>query len=217
MEASLVVGIAKCGQVDPTLCLPTVATQLFRSQEDLFTHGLIDVSRKVMYKGGSRREYAKLVCTQLASHNVALMLRPTCSADTFVVAKSDAGWLREVWDGSLISTASVEPIAPRWLADPSALIALESSWDAPLYMSTRDGACFYDQLLLPSALIRFCGRPQVSVTELLQAGLPIEELRNYLIDGEGVKLGGREQLSPVCLTWPMGFAHSSYVAQQVMT
>ena len=145
------------------------------------------------------------------------MLRPTCSAGTFVVAKKEAERLREVWDGSLISSASVEPLAPRWLAEPSALIALESSWDAPIYVSTRDGACFYDQLRLPSALIQFFGRPQIRVNELVKAGLSISTLTASLVDGEGSQPGDDEWLTPVSLTWPMGFAHSAYVAQQVMT
>ena len=102
-------------------------------------------------------------------------------------------------------------MAPRWLADPSALIALESFWD------TRDGACFYDRLRLPTALIRFFGRPQVSVAELVGAGLPLADLQDYLVDGDRSEPGNTEWLSPVSLTWPMGFAHSAYVAQQVMT
>ena len=70
------------------------------------------------------------------------MFRPSSSAGTFMVAKKDASRLREAWAGNLISAASAEPTSPRLLADPSALIALESSWDRPIYVSTRDGAYF---------------------------------------------------------------------------
>lgn len=125
--------------------------------------------------------------------------------------------MREVWDGSLISSASAEPTTPRWLADPSALIALESSWDRPIYVSTRDGACFFDQLLLPASLCKFFGRPQISIGELVKAGLPIAQHRDYLIDDDGLKLDSFTLVAPVSLTWPMGFAHSAYVAQQIMT
>ena len=215
--ADRVDGISKCGQVDSALWLPSEAQQLFNSEANLFPDGLVGVPVTVAFKGGSRLEYAKLVCAQLMSRKVALMQRPSSSAGIFMVAKKDKSRLREVWDGSLISSASAEPTTPRWVADPSALIALESSWDRPIYVSTRDGACFFDQLLLPTPLCRFFGRPQISVGELVKAGLPIAELRDYLIDGDGLELDDVTLLAPVSLTWPMGFAHSAYVAQQIMT
>ena len=217
LDADRVDGISKCGQVDTAHWLPSDAQQLFGSEANLFPAGLVDVPVTVTFKGGSRFEYAKLVRAQLESRKVALMLRPSSSAGTFVVAKKDTSRLREVWDGSLISSASAEPTAPRWLADPSALIALESPWDRPIYVSSRDGACFFDQLLLPTSLCRFFGRPQISVAELVKAGLPITEVQDYLIDDDGHKLDGFTLVTPLSLTWPMGFAHSAYVAQQIMT
>ena len=50
----------------------------------------------------------------------------------------------------------------------------------------------------------------------MKAGLPIEKIRGYSIDDDGLELGCGTLLAPVSLTWPMGFAHSAYVAQQIM-
>ena len=85
-------------------------------------------------------------------------------------------------------------------------------------MSKRDGRCFFDQLRLPAELDPFMGRPDVSVGELLRAGMTIDELRTYcrgcaLGDGE-VPLGLR--LSPCSRVWGMGFAWSSFVSQETM-
>ena len=214
--ASRVDSVAECGRVDPTPCLPTEMQDLLSSPCKLFPRGLHNVPNVVTNKASARGEYAKLVQNQLASRKVALMRRPTCSASTFVVSKSDACRLREVWDGSLISAASAEPFAPSWLADPSALVALESSWDSPLYLSTEYGACFFDQLRLPSSLVHFFGRPQFRVSELCPTFFSYAELRSFLIDDDGAELRAKDLLTPVGLTWPMSFAHSSYVAQEVV-
>ena len=217
LTASKVDGLAECGLVDPTPCLPKTTQRLFSERGRLFPHGTHNIPRFVKYTSGARGEYARLVRRQLETHKVALMHRPTCSAGTFAVAKRDTDRLREVWNGGLISASSVEPLAPRWLADPSALIVLESSCDSPLYLSTRDGACFYDQLKAPSSLIQYFGRPQLKASELHAVGLSGDELRTFLVDGDGSEPSAGDWLTPVSLTWPMGFAHSSYVAQQVMT
>ena len=80
-------GISKCGQVDIAQWLPSEAQWLFGSETNYFPGGLVDVPVTVALKGGLRFEYAKLACAQLNSRNVALMLRPSSSAATFVVAK----------------------------------------------------------------------------------------------------------------------------------
>ena len=216
LVADKVDGIDECGQVDPMPCLPRDAQMLFSSPSDLFPNGTADIPKIVAFKGTARDEYAKLVCAQLGSRKVALMLKPTCAAEIFVVAKKEAERLREVWNGSVISAASTEPLAPPLLADPSALIALESSWDAPIYMSTRDGACFYDQLQLPRVLSRYFGRPEVKVCELLAGGISTAALAESLLDGDVSQLGPDVWVTPVSITLAMGFAHSAYVAQQVM-
>ena len=129
------------------------------------------------------------------------------------MAKRGTERLREVWDGIAISKASVAPSTPRWLADPAALIALEASVDAPLYLSTRDGECFFDQLALEAPLIPYFGRPQLQVHELVAAGLEFSDIEELIIDPSTSTLTDESWLASVSLTWPMGFGHSAFVAQ----
>ena len=186
--ASQVDGLGKCGLVDPASCLPTDVQQLFREPSRLFPDGLDGIPQVARYSCGARTEYASLVVAQLRSRKVALTRRPMCSASIFVVPKRGTDRLREVWDGSLISAASVAPEAPRWLADPAALVSLEASCVAPIYLSSRDGACFYDQLRLDDALVPYFGRPQVQIAELYAVGFGIDEVTSCLLDELEAKL-----------------------------
>ena len=227
LVATQVDGLERSGLVDPSFCLPPDMLELFENPSLLFPEGLSCVPRVVRYTGGSRREYAALVRRQLKAGKVALMRAPICSAGTFVVGKGDSDRQREVWNGGDISAASCDPPKPRLLADPASLTALEASVDRPLYVSTRDAACYFDQLKLNSTLAPYFVRPQVRVSELCEPlGLSsvdfadhfcIDDLRNFLLDDDGDKLDGAAWLAPVSLTWPMGFSHSSFVAQQLMS
>ena len=114
----------------------------------------------------------------------------------------------------MISSICVQPKTPRWLADPT---ALEASHDDPIYVTTRDGACFYDQLVVPSALVEAFGRLQVRASDLLSIGLDSSALQGYVIDAVGPRIGQGDLLTPVSLTCPMGFAHSAHIAEHVMT
>lgn len=217
LVASQVDGLVHSGLVDPSACLPHADRVLFDDPSLLFPDGLGETPQVVRYRGADRGEYAALVATQLRSKKIALARHPKCSANTFVVSKRGTGRLREVWDGGLISAASCAPSAPRWLADPAALVSLEASLDAPLYLSTRDGACFYDQLKLSAALVPYFGRPLIRVSELIEVGLGITEIAALVIDAGADALNAGDWLAPVGLTWPMVFTHSAFVAQQLMT
>jgi hypothetical protein len=84
-------------------------------------------------------------------------------------------------------------------------------------LSTRDGACFFDQLALETPLIPFFGRPQLQVHELADAGLELDAITELIIDDFPRPVTDDSWLAPVSMTWPMGFAHSAFVAQEVMT
>ena len=215
--AANVDGLSKSGRVDPSSCLPPEMQEMFSNPSTLFPNGVKDIPQVIRYTGGERVEYAALVVAQLRSQKTGLSRRPTCSANVFVVSKNGTTGLREVWDGSSISAASDTPDHPRWLADPAALVALEASCDSPIYLSTRGGKCFFDQLRLDDALVTYCGRPQVQVAELCAAGFDLSEIKLALVDADAQSICATDWLSPVSLTWPMGFAHSAYVAQQLMT
>jgi hypothetical protein len=226
-------GLAHCGQVDPSFCLPDELREIFRDPDLLFPKGVTAVPKVVRFTGGSRREYSTLVRQQLKAGKVALMREPVCSAGTFVIAKRGTNRQREVWNRGAIIAASGDPPQPRLMADPAALTALEASVDRPLFVSSRDGACFFDQLELEKGLVPYFGRPQVRVRELCEPlqnddadqgadmsvtdYFNIDDLRKFIIDDNGGELMGDARLSPVSLTWPMGFSHSSFVAQQLMS
>ena len=80
-----------------------------------------------------------------------------------------------------------------------------------LRMSKRDGRCFFDQLLLPGTLRGFMGRPLVSRDELLGAGLTIDKLSAFV--GHDVSHAG-STFWACSRVWGMGFAWSSFVAQE---
>ena len=52
---------------------------------------------------------------------------------------------------------------------------------------------------------------------MIAAGCSVADISGFLLDGDGRKLAENAWVSPVSLTWAMGFAHSAFVAQQVMT
>ena len=99
------------------------------------------------------------------------------------------------------------------------------SVDRPVYVSTRDGRVFFDQLAVPLELRRCLGRPMVKLSDLLappacesgcpaEPGLSMAELAAFMLDGPVAPTS--DWLAPVCNTWPMGFGWSSYVAQSTM-
>ena len=132
---------------------------------------------------------------------------------------------REVWNGSIISAAGIPSEQPPLQACPTSLATLEATNDRPLWLSTRDGRSFFDQLAVPSAVRPFLGRPVVSVADLLcpppcesgsitEKGLTAAKIGEFLEDG--LLESGDCELTPVCACWPMGFGWSSYVAQSTM-
>jgi hypothetical protein len=217
LVAAQVDGLARCGMVDPMEHVPPEAHAILNDAAICFPHGVQEAPQRVNASCAARHEYSALVRAQLLSGKVALMRMPTCSVRTFVVAKSGTDRLREVWDGGAISAASIEPFAPPLLADPAALTVLEASSDEPLFLSTRDGACFFDQLCLDKHLASYFGRPQLQVSELLNDDFSLLNVATCLLDGGDGDVLLTEWLTPVSTTWPMGFAHSSYLAQTVMT
>ena len=72
LVADRVDGIAECGHINTDLWLPSEAQLLFSSQTNLFPNGFKDVPVTAAYKGSSRLEYARLVCTKLKSGKVRL-------------------------------------------------------------------------------------------------------------------------------------------------
>ena len=91
------------------LCLPCDAQVLFSSPCYLLPNGRADIPKRVAFKVKPPDENPRLVCAQLGSRKVDLMLKPASAAESFVVAKRETEHLREVWNDSLIIVASTEP------------------------------------------------------------------------------------------------------------
>ena len=92
---------------------------------------------------------------------------------------------------------------------------------------------FLDQLRIEKALVPYMGRPQVLVRELCEPlcdatgaespGDPdsnyftLDEVQIFFVDADPCGVKPDLWLSPVSLTWPMGFSHSAFVAMQLMS
>ena len=129
----------------------------------------------------------------------------------FPVGKHGTLRQREVWHGSRVSAACADPPKPRWLASPSAFAAIALDEGQRLRAAKRDGRCFFDQLLLPTELRQFMGRPAVQREELIGAGATDQELWTFVDRGVDA---ARSSFWPCSNVWGMGFAWSSFIAQE---
>ncbi len=92
-------------------------------------------------------------------------------------------------------------------------------------MTSRDGACFFEQLLAPPAMRKFQGRPVVSLGELMdpsvscldadESVLPLSVIEIQKLCGIAVHPpeGSDRLFVPAGRTWVMGHPWSSFVAQ----
>ena len=84
-----------------------------------------------------------------------------------------------------------------------------------LYMSKRDASSFFDVLKAPGETHRWFCCPPLQAGEHAAAMIAsLVGLREYLLDVEDI-VSARTLFHPASLTWPMGFAWSSAVAQDV--
>ena len=118
-----------------------------------------------------------------------------------------------MFNGSKLSAAAMRPPRPPHLATPSALPNLEVVNDQRVYVCKRDARVYFDQLALPEALQPYFGRPPVRVRDLIATGVfTWAELHTILVES----IGDDALVYPICRTWPVGFAWSSYIAQSVL-
>ena len=92
----------------------------------------------------------------------------------------------------MLTSRAAPQSKPPLEATLAALAGLECSHDCLLWLSTRDGTAFFDQLQVPSAVRPWFGRPQVRVAELLNpplcesgnnaaAPMTLAELKEWLL------------------------------------
>ena len=121
--------------------------------------------------------------------------------------------MREVWNGSELSSASAPPPMPPHLASPTALLNLKIKSSELIYVCKRDARVYFDQLSLPVELRPFVGRPAVRAGDSVKSGgITWQELAATL----GGTVPERTLLYSLCTSFPMGFSWSSFVAQTVL-
>ena len=176
LKASLIDNVEVAGSCDPLNLLPTDIVDQITCSSALFPEPPKGLERFPGFFSGERKEYIKLVVSQLRCGKISLASGVRGGGTVIAVNKSGEARQREVWHGARVSKAALSPPRPRHLASPSAFKGIDMSTAGQLRVSKRDGRCFFDQLLLPSSLRPFMGRPKVSVAELLEAGMTMEEV-----------------------------------------
>jgi len=168
------------------------------------------------FKGLDRRDkqaYGRLVARDLRSGKLRLHDSVKAGGTVFTVPKTD-GSLREVWHGTRPSQAARVPPKPVHLANPEALARISLLRGERLWASKRDCRALFDQLRAPVDLRPYFGRPSLTVQELQDAGMSMEEIHSSW-SGEGPFVA-KSVVWPVSCVWPMGFSWSSCVAQSTM-
>lgn len=187
--------ISPSGDVGPLPWLPQEGRELVESPDKLFPCPPDGLRSFVNINREDRSEYARLVGRQIRCGKVGLASNIEAGATVFAVGKP-SGRQREVWHGSRLSEISVRPPKPVHLASPAALLNLEASVRAPMYVSKRDACCYFDQLKLPVKLRPWFARPSVLIDDLCKyAGFVRSELREHLIDD--VDVDALSSISPV--------------------
>ena len=120
------------------------------------------------------------------------------------------GKQRVVWNGTRLSQAAARPSAPPHLADPACFGMLDLPSGRRLRVTKRDCNTWFDQLEVHQDIGSYFGRPRVSRSELLSAGLSDSDLRH------AGACDGIDSFYPCSTVWPMGFSWSSCVAQSTL-
>jgi len=214
LRAEAVDVLPQAGVCDPTPCLPEHVQQIVNDEVSMFSVAPDGLAKFSGMAPEDKAEYVKLVVRQLRAKQLGLTERAKGGGAVIAVGKPGGQRQRAVWHGRRVSAAAIRPPKPRHLASPTALTFLECGSGKGLRCSKRDASCWFDQLRLPTELQRWMGRPRVSLRDLCSiGGMTIEEVQTCLLPGESHQAAW---FYPVSLTWPMGFAWSSYIAQEVL-
>ena len=214
LRAEAVDVLPQAGVCDPIPCMPESVQKILTNESAMFGGAHEGLSVFAGVASEDKAEYIKLVVRHLRAGQLGLAVHVKGGGTVIAVGKPGGKRQRAVWHGRRVSAAARPPPKPRHLASPTALTYLECRPGKQLRCSKRDASCWFDQLRLPSELRRWMGRPRVSLHELLHTGgMTVEEVKACLLPGES---GQATSFYPVSLTWPMGFAWSSYVAQEFL-
>ena len=173
MEAHRVDMLDACGHLDVSEFVPSFFVETIDDPNRMFTDNMNRLPIQARVRG-SRAEYVMLVRRQVRSKKVVLGRCPKHVAERFTVGKKGSDKLREIWNGSQLSQAAIEPPGMPWLATPTSLTSLEATGDDKIWMSCRDGRVFFDQMGLPAPIRPFFGK----------AGVTVKELRSQVYKGD---------------------------------
>ena len=151
---------------------------------------------------GPPTEYVKLLERMKELNMVGFTVHPKAVNGVFGVKKDD-NEIRLIIDATPANALFV-PCPPVALPNPSHLSRLYVPNGKRLWMAKCDLESFYHQLTLPSWLTEYFALPAVDTQVLVQAGLVKE--------GE---FGESPLIHPMCLTLPMGWSHSVFVAHSL--
>lgn len=162
---------------------------------------LVDSSCRPSFKPasvfGSITEYHKLIVRLHGLNMVGFTLDPKAVNGVFGVPKGD---MQRLIIDAHNGNACFVPSPPVRLPSPDVLASLCQSSSTPLYAAKVDLSNFYHQLRLPSWMCPYFCLPPVSPRDV------------GLVSGP---LANEPLVYPMCLTLPMGFSHSVFLAQSV--
>lgn len=214
MRADAVDVLPHAGICDPLPFLPLTVHKVLADDSVLFAGVVPGMSSFEDVAPADREEYVKLVARQLDAKQLGLVQKAKAGGKVIAVGKPGGKRQRAVWHGRRVSAAAARPPKPRSLTSPTALTYWECRPGHKIRCSKRDASCWFDQLALPEPLWRWMGRPHVTLHELqIVAGMTSSQVQDAILPGE---VGDSSCYFSVSLTWPMGVAWSSFVAQEFL-
>ena len=144
----------------------------------------------------SQSDYLQVILRMYRQGMVTFMRKPEVVNGIFCVDKKD-GMLRLIIDARPANAAMRKSTKVN-LPSPSLLADLQAPTGSVIYTAKADIDNFYHRLRLPSWLVPFFGLPSVRAGDLGLQGFHPDEM-----------------VHPRCLTLPMGWSHSTFLAQAV--
>jgi hypothetical protein len=173
--------------------LPDTASPLYATSEALLRPPSVNNLPRPR-RFCSQQEWIKLVRRLAAVSMVTFTTKPKVVNGVFGVPK-DQGSIRFIVDARAANEAMVDP-PPVCLPTPDLFAKLQAS--GPFVVAKSDLDNFYHRLRLPEWLQPYFAMPSVRAGDL--------DLADYAPD---------ELVYPCCVTLPMGWSHSVYIAQTV--
>ena len=139
---------------------------------------------------------------QVRAATVVLALQAGTGAGVFPFGKP-SGRMCALWNGSLLSAASLPPPLPPHLASRSSLLNLALGPDELIYACKLDARIYFAQLTLPEVLRPYFGRLAVRAGDLVRfGGIAWADLEQMV----GHTLTERTFVYPLCTSCSMGLS-----------